>query len=160
MAREPTERPIGHRNPDAEPRCDFPHPLHEIRCGELRLAALLALGVDRRAQERHAGDARNLQRILKREEQTLGGALVGLHRQHVLPFEQDPALRDEVFLLAGEHIGERRLARAVRAHAGMDLPLLDREIETVEDLLGVDLDVQVFDFKQRHRFLFHVDPSS
>jgi len=27
-------------------------------------------------------------------------------------------------------------------------------------LLAVDLDVQVFDFKQRHRFLFHVDPSS
>jgi hypothetical protein len=42
----------------------------------------------------------------------------------------------------------------------MDLPLLDREIETVEDLLAVDLDVQVFDFKQRHRFLVHVDPSS
>ena len=29
----------------------------------------------------------------------------------------------------------------------MDLPLLDREIETVEDLLAVDLNVQVFDFK-------------
>ena len=42
----------------------------------------------------------------------------------------------------------------------MDLPLLDREIETVEDLLAVDLDVQVFDFKPQHPFLFHVDPSS
>jgi hypothetical protein len=41
----------------------------------------------------------------------------------------------------------------------MDLPLLDREIETVEDLLAVDLNVQVFDFKPQHRFPFHVDPS-
>jgi hypothetical protein len=42
----------------------------------------------------------------------------------------------------------------------MDLRLLDREIETVEDLLAVDLNVQVFDFKPQHRFHFHVDPSS
>jgi hypothetical protein len=42
----------------------------------------------------------------------------------------------------------------------MNVPLLDREIETVEVLLAVDLDVQVIDFKPQHRFLFHVDPSS
>jgi len=78
----------------------------------------------------------------------------------ILAVEQHFARGQLVVRLAGEHIGERRLARAVRAHAGMDLPLLDREIETVEDLLAVDLDVQVFDFMQRHRFLFHVDPSS
>jgi hypothetical protein len=30
----------------------------------------------------------------------------------------------------------------------------------ITQVIGVDLDVQVFDFKQRHRFLFHVDPSS
>jgi hypothetical protein len=44
--------------------------------------------------------------------------------------------------------------------ASGDLPLLDREIESVEDLLAVDLNVQVFDFKPQHRFHFHVDPSS
>jgi hypothetical protein len=48
----------------------------------------------------------------------------------------------------------------VRAHDGMNVPLLDREIETVEALLAVDLDVQAIDFKPQHRFLFHVDPSS
>ena len=31
-------------------------------------------------------------------------------------------------------------------------PLLDREVEAVEDLLAVDLDVQVLDFKQSHYF--------
>jgi hypothetical protein len=83
----------------------------------------------------------------------------GFIGEQILAVEQHFARGHLVVRLAGEQ-GERRLARAVRAHDGMDLPLLDREIETVEDLLAVDLDVQVFDFKQRHRFLFPVDPSS
>ena len=47
-------------------------------------AALLALGVQRRLEERHGGDAGNLDRILEGEEDAGGGALVGLHREQVL----------------------------------------------------------------------------
>jgi len=104
------DRPAQHLRLDPEPLRDFPQPLHEIRNGEFRLAALFALRVDRGAQEVHAGHARDFQGILERQEQAFGGALVGLHRQHVLAFEQHAALGDLVFLLAGEHVGERRLA--------------------------------------------------
>ena len=73
---------------DAELAGGLAHALHEFRRRQLRLAALLALRVERRAQERHGGDAGNFDRILEGEEQPLGGALVGLHREHVLAVEQ------------------------------------------------------------------------
>ena len=114
----------------------------------------LALRVERGAQEGHGGDAGDFDRILEGEEQALGGALVRLHRRGFLAVEQDFALGDLVAGLAGEHIGERRLARAVRAHDGVHLALLDRQVEAVEDFLAVDFDVQVFDFKKRHCFLY------
>ena len=49
--------------------------------------------------------------------------------------------------LAGEHVGERRFSRAVRAHDRVHLARLDDEIEALEDFLAVDLDVQVLDFQ-------------
>ena len=98
----------------------------------------LALRVERGAQERHGGDAGDFERILEGQEHALGGALVRLHLEHVLAVEQDLAFGDLVVGLAGEHIGERRLARAVRAHDGVHLALVHGEVEAVEDLLAVD----------------------
>src|SRR6478609_963009 len=54
------------------------------------------------------------------------------------------------YVLAGQDIGERGLAGAVRAHDGNDFALLDRQVQTIEDLLALDLDMQIFDFKKRH----------
>src|SRR5262249_3923799 len=113
------DRAAQHFRIDREPRGDLADPLHELGRRELGLPALLALSVDRGAQERHGGDAGNLQRILERQKKPLGGALVGLHRQHVLAVEQHAAFLDLVLLLAGEYVGERRLARPVRAHDGV-----------------------------------------
>ncbi len=59
------------------------------------------------------------------------------------PSSSDFAFGHLVLLAAGEHVGERRLARSVRAHDGVDLALVDDEVEAVEDLLALDLDVQV-----------------
>ena len=72
---------------------DFAHALHELRRRQLGSAALLALRIERGAQERHSGDAGNFQRILEGEEQALGGALVGRKGENVLAVEQDLALR-------------------------------------------------------------------
>ena len=52
--------------------------------------------------------------------------------------------------LAGEHIGERRFAGAVRAHDGVHLAGIHGEIETFENFLAVDLNVQILDFQKRH----------
>ena len=107
---------------DAELARDLAHALHEFGHLELGLAALLALRVERGAQERHGGDAGNFQRILEGEKKALGGALVGRQGENVLAVEQHLALGDVVVGLAGEHMRERRLARAVRAHDGVHLP--------------------------------------
>ena len=64
------------------------HLLQELRRRQFRLAALLALRIERGAQERHGGDAGNFQRILEGEEQAGGGALVGLHVEQVLAVEK------------------------------------------------------------------------
>ena len=108
---------------------------------ELGLAALPALRIEGRAQERHGGHAGDFERILEREKKPLGGALIGRKGQNVLAVEQHLALGDDVIGLAREHMGERRLARAVGAHDGVDAALADRKLEPVEDLLAVDLDV-------------------
>ena len=68
------------------------HELHELGRRELGLAALLAHRVGGRAQEREAGDARDLHRILEGEEHALGRALVGLHVEDALAVPEDVAL--------------------------------------------------------------------
>ena len=49
--------------------------------------------------------------------------------------------------VAHDRVGERGLAGAVGSHQGVDAPLLDVEVETLEDLLVLDADVQVADFE-------------
>ena len=120
---------------------------HEIRRGELRLAALLALRIERRPQERHRADAGDFDGILEGEEDSGGGALVGLHLQKVAAVIEDLALGDGVLLLAGEHIGERRFSRAVRAHDGVHLAEIDGEVDAFEDFAAIHFDVEVLDFK-------------
>src|SRR6476469_114305 len=124
------------------------HQFHELRRGKLGLAAGLTLGVERGAQEGHSGDAGYFDRVLERQEQALGGALVRRHRQNALAVEQHIALGDLVVVLAGQHIGKGRLAGTVRAHDGGNLALLDRQRQAVEDFLVLDLDMQIFDLKQ------------
>src|SRR5712692_1010082 len=138
---------------DTELARDLVHALDERRHQELGLAALLALRVERGAQDGHGGNAGNFERILEGEKEPLGGALVGRKRKNVLAVEQHLALGHDVVGLAGEHVRERRLARSVRAHDGMHATLTDLQVETVEDVLAVDLDVQILHFQQMHSIL-------
>ena len=80
------------------------HLLQEVRRGDFALAARLALGVERGAQEIHGGDAGNFDRILERQEHALGGALVRRHGQEVLALEQDLAAGDFITRLAGDDV--------------------------------------------------------
>ena len=136
---------------DAELGRGLADQLDEIGRRIFAFAAQLALGVQRGAQESHGGDARHFDRILEGEENALGGALVRRQLKDALAVEQDVTLGDVVGILAGQHIGQSRLARTVRAHNGGDLTLLDGQIEAVEDFLVLDLDMQILDFKQRHK---------
>src|SRR5229473_1919155 len=76
-------RPAQHVLVDAELLRGLAHPLHEVRRGELRLTALLALRVERGAQERHGGYAGDFQRILEGEEDAARRPLVRFERQQI-----------------------------------------------------------------------------
>ena len=67
----------------------------------------------RRAQEVRDRDARDLDRILEREEDAGARALVDLHFQQVLALEEDLAVGHLVGRMAGQYLGERALAGAV-----------------------------------------------
>ena len=113
--------------------------------------ARLADRVDRAAQERADGDSGDRVRILEREEEALLRALVGAGLGHVLAVEQDLPLGDLVGGVAGDRVGERRLARAVRAHDRVHLARRDGEVDALDDLGAVlEGDVQVLEFQDGH----------
>ena len=145
-AREPdVEGPLHDVLADLEGGGGFVDLLHEGRCRQLLLAALLALRVQRRAKEGHGADAGNLDRILEGQEHAGGGALLGRHLEDVLSIEDDLAALDVVVRLAGDDIGQRRLAGTVRPHDRGDLAVPDGEIEVVEDGVALDGDGEVSD---------------
>src|SRR6516164_5219739 len=118
---------------DAELARHRAHALEKFGRGKLVVASLLALRVERGAKERHGGDAGNFKRILEGEEKTLGGALLGWKGENVLAVEQHLPLRHDVVVLAGEHVRQRRLARAVRPHQPVHAAPADRKLEPVEN---------------------------
>ena len=77
--------------------------------------------------------ARDRVRVLEREEEALLRPLVGAGLGEVLAVEQDLALGDLVGGMAGDRVGERRLARAVRAHDRVHLVRVDREVDALDD---------------------------
>jgi hypothetical protein len=122
----------------------------EVRGRIFAFAARLALRVQCGAQEGHGGDAGNLDRILERQEHALRGALVGIHLQQVLALEQDLAVGNLVAGLAGDDVGERRFAGAVRPHDRVNLALVHGQRQPVEDLTLLDTNLQILHFKQSH----------
>jgi hypothetical protein len=118
----------------------------KVAGADLRLAAGAPHRVERRAQEVHVVDARDLDRVLETHEDAGSGARLGRHLQEVGTVERDRAT-DVVAVASGERVGERALARAVGAHDGVHLAGADIEVEPLEDLLvanggGEVLDVQ------------------
>ena len=65
-------------------------------------------------------------RVLEGHEEAHAGALVGVGLGDVLAVEEDLALGDLEAGVAHDHVGERRLARAVGAHQRVDLAAVDR----------------------------------
>ena len=87
---------------------------------------------------------------MEREEDALGGPFVGLEREQVGAFERHRAARDLVVRLAGQYMGERRLARAVRSHDGVHLARVHGEVQALEDLPAIHRDLKVLDIEHCH----------
>ena len=67
----------------------------------------------------------------------------------VLAVEEDLPLGHLVGRMAGDRVGERRLARAVRAHDRVHLVRVDREVDALDDLRPVlERDVQILQLQQ------------
>ncbi len=107
------------------------HEIRELERIDLFLAARLADLVVRRAQEVRVRDARNLHRILEREEDARLRALFGRHREKILAVVRHGAAGDLVRRIARQHLRERALAGAVRAHDGVDFAGFDGEIDAL-----------------------------
>ena len=89
----------------------------------------------------------NLARVLEREEDARARPLVRLHLQDRLPVDEDVALGDRVVRVAGDRLGHRGLAGAVRPHDRMDFSGIDRQGHAFDDFLVSSGDVQVLDFE-------------
>ena len=87
----------------------------------------------------------------------------GAHLEDVLAVVADRALGHLVGRVAGDDVGERALAGAVRPHQRVDLALVDRQVDALEDLLVLDRGVQILDLEHRRLLaiavaLAHRDP--
>ena len=102
------------------------HPLHD-RQPQLQHRQVDALaGRQGLAQELDDRDAGDLLRVLEGEEHAGLGPHLGRPVGDVVALVEDPALRDLVLRVGEQGVGEGRLARAVGAHEGVDLPGLHR----------------------------------
>ena len=118
-------------------------PAQEVHRVELGLAAVLPLRVQRRLEEVgvvHAGD---LDRVLERHEHALAGALLGIHVEQVLAVELHRAAGHFVGGMAGQHAGQRALARAVGPHDRVHFARLHRERDALQNLAPLGARLQV-----------------
>ncbi len=106
----------------------------------------LAVGVEHRAQVLGHRDAGHRDRVLERHEQTHAGALVGLRLGDVLTAEQNLSFGHLEIRVAHDRVSERRLARTVGTHQGVNLTLVDGEVKSLEDRLIAGTDMKIADF--------------
>ncbi len=120
------------------------HPL--VEADETRLGgdALLealdrsTLGEQRLGQHRLEAHAGHLGGVLQREEQTRLRALERLEREQVDAVERDRSAEHLVARPSHQHMGQRRLPRAVRTHDGMHFATRDCEVDATQDLASTD----------------------
>ena len=122
----------------------------EVLEADLRLAARLAVGVDRHPQVLGDGHAGDRDRVLEGHEQAGARALLGVGLGDLLAVEDDLALGDLERRVAHDRVRERRLAGAVRPHQRVDLAPRDLEVEALEDLLVLGAHVQVANLEVSH----------
>lgn len=130
-----------------QPLAGLARELHELDRGQRRFAARAADGIERRAQEFHVGDTGDLDRILEAEKHAGPRALFHRQCQQILAEIFDAAAGDLVALAAGEHRGQRALARTVRPHDGVDLAGADLQAQALEDRSAIDRGVQISDLE-------------
>src|SRR5690606_11801836 len=104
--------------------------------------------VDRGLEEVRVGDARDLHRVLEREEQAFACALLGLELEQVAAVPDHRAALHGEAVPSREHLRQRALARAVRPHDGMHFTGTDFQVQPAQDLPAFYRYLEVLDREQ------------
>jgi len=115
-----------------------------------QVGAVAALTAQRGVEEVVEADAGQLDRVLQREEEAVGGALVGRQPEQLLAVDGDRPAGDDVVVAAHQHVRKGRLPRAVRSHERVDLARTDLEVDPAQDLLARHRGVQIRDLQDAH----------
>jgi len=118
-----------------------------IRAGDIKLLLSPGLSdlIQGRTQEVGIGDPGNLHRVLKCQEESGPGPLLGLHVQKILSLVRGRPLGHLIRRVPGQDLGQRTLAGTVGSHDRMHLAPVHAERDAVEDLLLARLGVEVVD---------------
>ena len=103
--------------------------------GRLEFLALRQAGLHRRAQEVGDRDARDFARILEGHEKAFSRPFVRFELENIFAVHRHRASGHDVIRMAGQHLGERAFAGAVRPHDGVHLSLWNGETQAADDLL-------------------------
>src|SRR5262245_7532347 len=115
----------------------------EFQRVELIAPLTLRLFVVSHAQEVGVAHAGNFDRVLKGHEDAQPRPLIGLDIQQVSALVDHFAFGDLVRRMARERLRQRAFARTVRPHDRVDLSSFDRKIESPQNLIAANRDVQI-----------------
>ena len=132
---------------EAQPRRGFPRQRDERRGGQLVASKRLVAAVHGRLEELHVADARDVHRILKREEQAEMGPRIRGHPHEARALEPHVARGHFDLGPSGEGIRQGALAGSIGAHDGVHFPGPNREVDAVQDRLARSACLQVHDFE-------------
>ena len=110
-------------------------------------AVALADGIERRLQEVHVADAGNLHRVLKRQEDAVARAVFGRQFQQIFAVVDNLAAGHRVQFAARQHLRQRALAGAVRAHDGVHFAGIHGEVDALQNFAIANRGVQIFNFE-------------
>ena len=108
---------------------------------------MLTHSVNGGLQEFHVAHTGDLHRVLKRQEDTLAGAVFRFHFLKILAFKGDRAFRHVIARTASKDVAKGALAGSIGAHDGVHLAGLNGEAQSTKDVLAINAGVQVFNLK-------------
>ena len=131
-----------------------------VVAGGIEFRAFAQAGLQGGADEVGDGDARDVARVLEREEDSGARPFIGLHLEKRAAIEEDIAAGDGIVRVAGNGFGHGGLARAIGAHDGMDFTLIDGKRDALDDRFVANGDVQVLDDELAHGRCWQNEPGN
>ena len=83
-------------------------------------------------------NTRHFDRILKRHEHAFARTLVRRHLEQVAALVKNLARGHFILRMSGEHLRQRRLAGTIRSHDGVNLALVNRQVDALEYFSAID----------------------